>query len=230
MTSMDPRGRKSRSFTSLVVALTVIGLGSFAIAQPAPPVTPVDKGAATGSHDGSSASPGAPAAPSTGTDTAGNQVAAPAGSAAGSAVPVTAGSGAVPAAGAGSAAPAAPGARAWYDVLAYKPIEESGNFWMPRAVNKAADASDMMFYSVLGLSAFFFFAIAGVVIYFVIKYRHRPGHKAEPSAGHNDALEITWTIIPTIICVFLFWYGWRSYIHVVTPPQKAVEINVIAWR
>ena len=37
-------------------------------------------------------------------------------------------------------------------------------------------------------------------------------------------------MIPTIICVFLFCYGWRSYIHVVTPPQKAVEINVLAWR
>ena len=37
-------------------------------------------------------------------------------------------------------------------------------------------------------------------------------------------------MIPTIICVFLFYYGWRAYIHVVTPPTKAVEINVLAWR
>ena len=27
--------------------------------------------------------------------------------------------------------------------------------------------------------------------------------------AHNDALEITWTVIPTIICVFLFYYGWH---------------------
>lgn len=209
----------------LVVALTVVWLGSSAIAQPTA-VTPADKGTAQGTHDGSAASPGAPASPSTGTDAAGVPTAAPAGS--GSALsPVGQGS-ASP--GQGSAAPAAPAGKAWYDVLANKPIEEKGNFWMPKAVNKAADASDLMFYSVLGLSAFFFFAIAAAVVYFVIKYRHRPGHKAEPSAAHNDALEITWTVIPTIICVFLFWYGWRSYIHVVTPPQKAVEINVIAWR
>jgi cytochrome c oxidase subunit 2 len=83
---------------------------------------------------------------------------------------------------------------------------------------------------VLALSAFFFFAILVCVIYFTVKYRHRPGHKAEPSAAHNDALEITWTVIPTIICVFLFWFGWRSYINVVTPPQKAVEINLLAQR
>ncbi|HEY1558460.1 MAG TPA: cytochrome c oxidase subunit II, partial [Kofleriaceae bacterium] len=120
--------------------------------------------------------------------------------------------------------------KAWYDVLADKQIEEEGTFWMPKAVNLAADESDQMFYTVLGLSLFFLFAITFVTVYFVIKYRHRPGHKAEPSTAHNDALEITWTVIPTIIVVFLFYYGWRSYIRVVTPPQKAVEIQVLAQR
>jgi cytochrome c oxidase subunit 2 len=134
-----------------------------------------------------------------------------------------------------SNAPAPAGAKgpqpkAWYDVLADKPIEEEGTFWLPKAVNQAADESDMMFYAVLALSIFFFAAIAICVVYFTIKYRHRPGHKAEPSAAHNDVLEITWTVIPTIICVFLFWYGWHSYIRVVTPPNKAVEIDVLAQR
>jgi cytochrome c oxidase subunit 2 len=122
--------------------------------------------------------------------------------------------------------------RQWYDILVNKPIDDlrGGNFWMPKAVNRTADDSDSMYYAVLGLSIFFFFGIAGAVVYFCIKYRHRPGHKAEPSAAHNDALEITWTVIPTIICVFLFYYGWNTYVHVVTPPTKAVEINVLAWR
>jgi len=121
---------------------------------------------------------------------------------------------------------------AWYDMLVNKQVEDlkGGNFWMPKAVNLTADDSDLMYYAVLGLSIFFFFAIAGAVVYFVIKYRHRPGHKPEPSAAHNDALEITWTVIPTIICVFLFYYGWTTYVRVVTPPTKAVEINVLAWR
>jgi len=120
----------------------------------------------------------------------------------------------------------------WYDLLVNKEVEDlkGGNFWMPKAVNRTADDSDLMYYAVLGLSFFFFFAITGVVVYFVIKYRHRPGHKPEPSAAHNDALEITWTVIPTIICVFLFYYGWTTYVHLVTPPTKAVEVNVLAMR
>lgn len=189
--------------------------------------------------------------PATGSATPQKAEAPPAsGSAAGSAAtPATAagagsdtGATTAPAAGSGSAAPAAGSAApaaaapagkpemAWYDKLVNKPVDEYGNYWMPKAVNVVADGSDTMFITVLALSTFFFFAIAAAVIYLTIKYRHRPGHKAEPSAAHNDALEVTWTVIPTIICVFLFYYGWRAYIHIVTPPQKAVEINVLAMR
>jgi len=141
---------------------------------------------------------------------------------------------AAPAPAAGSAAPApaaaAPAGPAWYDTMANRPIEEEGTFWMPKAVNLAADETDVMFYAVLALSVFFFVAITIAVVYLTWRYRHRPGHKPEPSPTHNDALEITWTIIPTIISVLLFWYGWRSYIRVVTPPVKAVEIQVTAFQ
>jgi cytochrome c oxidase subunit II len=188
-----------------------------------PLADPQHGGTATGSSGSAaagSAAAGSAAAGSAATGSAAGSAAV--GSASGSAD----GSGA----GSGSGSAAAPTGPAWYDVLANKDIEEEGNFWMPKAVNEAADESDMMFYAVLGLSAFFFIAIAFAVVYLVIKYRHRPGHKPEPSAAHNDVLEITWTVIPTIICVFLFWYGWHSYIRVVTPPNKAVEIDVLAWR
>jgi cytochrome c oxidase subunit II len=185
-------------------------------ANTAPEVQQPAPGVAQGSNDG--AQPAASAAGS----------AAPA-TAAGSAAPAAAGS-AAPAAGAGSAAAAPSGVKAWYDAEADKEIEEEGTFWMPKAVNKAADESDIMFYSVLALSVFFFFAIAIAVVYLTVKYRHRPGHKPQPSAAHNDAMEITWTVIPTIICVFLFYYGWNTYVRVVTPPTKAVEINLLAMR
>jgi cytochrome c oxidase subunit II len=197
---------------SLVVAMVVAWAGS-AGAQGTgsaptgsgnavvPAVPQADKGAAQGTGpEGAQAQPGATGSAAT---------------------PDTAPTGTTPPGSAGVA---------WYDTLANKDIEEEGTFWMPKSVNSAADESDIMFYSVLALSIFFFIAIAIAVVYLTIKYRHRPGHKPQPSAAHNDAMEITWTVIPTIITVFLFWYGWRSYINVVTPPQKAVEIDVLAWR
>ena len=67
----------------------------------------------------------------------------------------------------------------WYDELATgRSGQLDGNFWMPKAVNKVADDSDLMFYAVLALSAFFFFAIAGAVIYFVVEVPPPPGPQA----------------------------------------------------
>jgi cytochrome c oxidase subunit 2 len=131
-------------------------------------------------------------------------------------------------------APAGGSAVPWYEQLGNQPIDEDGNFWMPKSVNLEADSTDQMYYGVLALSLFFFFGITIAIVYLVWKYRHRPGHKAQPSAAHHDAMEITWTVIPTIITVFLFYYGWRTYIKVVTPPTHAIEISVTAskwnWR
>lgn len=191
------------------------GAGSASAATGSATATPADGSNGHGTTGGSN---GLPSDKDNGGGSAGSGASAPSGGA-------TGGSG-----GGSAAAPGGPAGVAWYDQLANLPIQEDGTFWMPKAVNSAADESDMMFYAVLALSTFFFLAILIAVVYLVIKYRHRPGHKAEPSAAHNDVLEITWTVIPTIICVFLFWYGWHSYIRVVTPPQKAVEINVLAWR
>lgn len=201
-------------------------------AAPAPAAGSAQAAPTASSQQGTTAEQTGPATPGSGANTAPAQGTAPV-------VPEVSPANKGAASGTGPAGTQSPGPStqpaggagvAWYDALANKPIEEEGTFWMPKAVNAAADESDMMFYSVLALSAFFFFAILICVVYFTWKYRHRPGHKSEPSASHNDALEITWTVIPTIIVVFLFWYGWRSYIHVVTPPQKAVEIQVLAMR
>ncbi len=202
----------------------------------AAPTGAAEAGSASGSApaagsaaDGSAAA--GSAAPADGSAAAGSAAPADGSAAAGSAAPA-AGS-AAPAAGGMAPAPAAPtGEMTWYDRLAHRPVMDrlDANYWFPRSVNNVADGSDMMYLATLGLSAFFFFGIAFIVIYFTIKYRHRKGHKAEPSPSHHDVMEITWTIIPTIIVVFLFYYGWRGYIRVVTPPVKAVEVQVQAWR
>jgi cytochrome c oxidase subunit II len=122
----------------------------------------------------------------------------------------------------------ATGIPAWITELEKQPWDTGGNFWMPTPAAKEADPSDFMFYAVLGLSAFFFIAITIAVIVFTIKYRARPGHKATPSPSHNDALEITWTVIPTIIVVFLFIGGWEAYLAMNTRPAEPVTIKVTA--
>jgi cytochrome c oxidase subunit 2 len=123
-----------------------------------------------------------------------------------------------------------PALPAWIRELNESCWTTAGNFWFPVAAADAAEASDFMFYVVLALSIFFFVAITACIVYFVIRYRYRPGHKAEPSSSHNDVLEITWTVIPTIICVFLFVGGWNGYIAMFTRPPEAIQIKVTAQK
>ena len=101
-----------------------------------------------------------------------------------------------------------------------------GTYWMPDQSSNMAGSVDWLFYGILGLCVFCFIGITVATIYFTWKYRARPGHKAQPSASHNDQLEITWTVIPSIIVVIIFVLGWRGYIELATPPRHAEEIRV----
>lgn len=103
---------------------------------------------------------------------------------------------------------------------------DPATFWMPPAASTQADHVDWLFYGILGLSTICFIGITVAVILFVMKYRHRPGHRSQPSASHNDSLEITWTLIPTIVVAIIFVLGWRGYTQLITTPKHALEVLV----
>lgn len=128
---------------------------------------------------------------------------------------------------AGTADAGGPKLPAWIEEINGRPWDTGGNFWLPTPAAKEAK-SDRSFYVVLGLSAFFFIGILVVTVVLVIKYRARPGHKAQPSKSHNDAMEITWTVIPTLIVIPLFINGWNDYIEMSTRPAEPIQIKVTA--
>jgi cytochrome c oxidase subunit 2 len=108
--------------------------------------------------------------------------------------------------------------------------QQLDSYWMPTKANSMSDHVDWMFYAILGLSAFCFIAITIAVVYLTWRYRARPGHKTEPSRAHDNVLEVTWTIIPSIICVFIFIGGWKGYLNMTTAPGDANEVNVIGQK
>lgn len=103
-----------------------------------------------------------------------------------------------------------------------------GTVWLPEQASVTAENVDFMFDAVMWLSVICFAGITFAVVYFVWKYRARPGHKVQPSSHHNDVVETIWTVIPSLICVALFVGGWRGYVDLVTPPKHALEIHVTA--
>ncbi len=109
---------------------------------------------------------------------------------------------------------------------AFAPDPEKGSFWMPPQVSTVAQGVDWLFNLILAISVFFFVLIVAAMVLFVVKYRHREGVKAGDSPSHNLPLELTWTGIPVVIVIIIFFFGFRGFLDMATPPANAYEILV----
>lgn len=100
-------------------------------------------------------------------------------------------------------------------------------FQLPGQWSTVAPSVDWVYYFIFWVSVVLFVGIVGTMLYFVWKYRRRPGVKAEPT-GHNTVLEITWTFTPLILLALLFHWGYRGYMNLFVAPANALEIRVRA--
>jgi len=106
-----------------------------------------------------------------------------------------------------------------------------GTVWLPPAASNLADSVDPMFYAINYICYFFFVVIAVAMVYFVVKYRVRPG-QAFRSDGplHNLPLETSWAVVPLLIVIVIFYVGFRDYLNITTPPKNAYVIKVTAQK
>ncbi|MEW6741670.1 MAG: cytochrome c oxidase subunit II [Planctomycetota bacterium] len=104
------------------------------------------------------------------------------------------------------------------------------SFWLPTPASTIAGEVDWLFYFILGIAIVFFVIIVVTMVVFVLKYRRPPGTQPPPSPDHNMALELTWSVIPTILVLAMFYFGFRGYINMLTAPANALEVQVTAQR
>src|ERR1041385_516990 len=61
------------------------------------------------------------------------------------------------------------------------------------------------------IAAVIFFAVEALIVYAVIRYRRKPTDTELPPQTHgNNLIEIIWTLIPTVIVIFLFVISWQT--------------------
>ena len=101
-----------------------------------------------------------------------------------------------------------------------------GTFWLPSQASETAAEVDAAFRLVYWTSAFFFALITFLLVLFIVRYRKREGYVQEASQDHNMALEVFWSVIPTLIVIGLFWSGYSSYLALEVAPQNTYEILV----
>ena len=56
-----------------------------------------------------------------------------------------------------------------------------------------------------------FFLVEGLIVWTVIRYRRKPGDNTLPAQTHgNNVAELIWTVVPTLIVIFLFVVSWQT--------------------
>ena len=75
-----------------------------------------------------------------------------------------------------------------------------------------------------------FLVVEGLIIWTVIRYRRKPGDDTLPPQTHgNNIAEFVWTIVPTIIVIFMFFVSWQTLNQVDTTSAGAqTKIRALA--
>ncbi len=103
-------------------------------------------------------------------------------------------------------------------------------FFFAEQVGHLAREVDGVFMFIFLIGLFFFVITQGALIYFAIRYRRkRPGEdNATPYITDNRFLETVWVVVPSLLILAIFIYGYVVFRDIRTPPANAAEINVTA--
>ena len=89
-------------------------------------------------------------------------------------------------------------------------------------------AVDNAFNFILGVSVVMLLLITVLMVYFVIRYNRKRYPVPLSQKDHNIWLEITWTVIPTILVMAMFWFGWEGYLTLQRIPDGAIQVDATA--
>jgi len=105
-------------------------------------------------------------------------------------------------------------------------MEQQFHIFPVRATTHAWQV-DLLFFFELTVSALFVALIAGLVIYLSLKYRRKSPDEFPPYTPPNGMVEATYTIVPFLIMMVMFFWGGAVYVRARRPPANAMQINVI---
>jgi len=84
---------------------------------------------------------------------------------------------------------------------------------------------DLGFLVILGISFFFLISLTILMIVFIYKY-NRKRHPVAKQIEGSTKLEIIWTVIPLLLTLLMFYFGWIGYKPMTKVPDDAMEVTV----
>ncbi len=93
-------------------------------------------------------------------------------------------------------------------------------------MNPIIEIVDNSFIFIVVISVFLLVGITAAMIYFVFRYSEKNNPKPDQTLTGNTTLEILWTIIPLLLVLAMFFYGWIGFKDMRTIPPDAMVVKV----
>ena len=101
--------------------------------------------------------------------------------------------------------------------------------WNGSGASTAAPDIDQLLDVMIVLSALVFSLVMVMLFYALMKFRAKPGDESDGEPIHgNTRLEIAWTLIPTIIVLFVAGYSWVVLEEIEEPAENPLTVQVFA--
>jgi len=97
----------------------------------------------------------------------------------------------------------------------------------PQASEHAGKVDDLYMF-IFWLTMAFFVLICYLTVTFAWKYKRKKEGVLTIELKHNLALELAWSIIPLILVIGIFFWGFNDYAAASVAPNDALEIHVTA--
>jgi cytochrome c oxidase subunit 2 len=97
----------------------------------------------------------------------------------------------------------------------------------PERASTMAPRVDALYFFLLAIAVFFSLLIAGLIVYYAIRYRRVSADAVGTRIRGGMVLEVTWTVIPLIITMVIFVWGASVYFAMASPPPETLNIYVV---
>jgi cytochrome c oxidase subunit II len=111
--------------------------------------------------------------------------------------------------------------------------EGHAGFWLGKSLgaSEQAASTEWLFMFIMWVCIISFVLMMTGMAWLMFKYRRSAqATNYQVSVGHNTLLELGWTVIPFIVMVPIFWWGFTGYVGKIAAPTESEDIYVRGYK
>ncbi len=99
--------------------------------------------------------------------------------------------------------------------------------YKPESASEFATSYDLLFYALTALTVIFTVIVGLMMVIFSVRYRRGSNVSRKNPIDTHMMLELTWSVIPLILGLAMFFWSAKLYVDTRIPPKNAMDIYVI---